>query len=384
MRVPKTVMAAAGVRRVWVAWLRLCVSCGVALLLTVPAKPADALETLTVGSADTRVGLGAGHLHLLRDSQGDMRVDEAIAALEAGRFTPLAGNLGIGYTRDAAWIAISLERSPDAPADWVLQLEPPTLDLVELYQQHGQQLSRQVSGDGLPVSQRATFHRSAAFELNLAEGSTRLLLRIKTTSQVTAIPFLWQSNAFSRAVSTEALLGGIFLGVLSTVLLYSLIIFFSVREKLFLIYCLLVLSSALFWLSFDGFVGLFLLPQQPLLANQLLGALLAVVIFAGNYFYAKALKVGPSHRLSQGVLRLIYLMCLASVVSLFFGAFHLFLPWLLGVAMLGLPVLGFHSLRQIYGGGLEQKTFGLSYVIYGGLAVTTIGMNLRLVVASTL
>ncbi len=50
--------------------------------------------------------------------------------------------------------------------------------------------------------------------------------------------------------------------------------------------------------------------------------------------------------------------------------------------MLGFPVLTFHSIRQIRSGKLEQKMFGISYLIYGLLAVTTIAMNLSLMPAT--
>lgn len=364
----------------WGMWLWL--QLGAMILLALAISPVIAAGEFTLHSDQNHIALGDGHLSYLRDTSTRMTVDEAIAALHAGQFTPLAGNLGLGFTRDAVWLATTLYRRPETPEKWVLRVEPPTLDVVELYQIDSGQRPKQVSGDGLPVSRRALFHRSPTFDLTLAEGRTWLLLRIETTSQVTAIPFLSQESAFTRDNLTETLLLGLYFGALWAVLVYNFVIGFSVRQSLYFLYCLLVLSHALFWLAFDGLFGLLLLPEQPVLANQILAALLGIATFLGNYFYARALEVGPGSRRSLALLRLTYLVALASTVSVFFGALPYLLPLLLASLLLSVSVLGYHALRQVREGHIEQQIFGASYIVYATTVVITVLMNLSLLPAN--
>ena len=49
-----------------------------------------------------------GHLSLWRDGSKAATLEEALAAQEAGAFSPIPGNLGLGYVPEAAWLAFSV------------------------------------------------------------------------------------------------------------------------------------------------------------------------------------------------------------------------------------------------------------------------------------
>lgn len=330
----------------------------------------------------SRVELGSGHLSYLRDPTAKLDMMEALAAFKAGQFRQVPGNLGLGYTKDAVWVAFAVNLDDVSQKSWVLQVEPTTLDLIELYQINNESDLKMVSGDGLPMSQRAMVNRGPAFPLTLPVGDTVILLRIKTSSQMTAIPFLWQAPAFDQAKTTESLYFGLYFGFLLTLFTYSLVNAFSMREKTFLLFPPYLLLHGGFWLNFDGLLALHVLPENPVLVNQLLGGLLAILSVMGNYLYANLLKVGPQYKITRWLLAVCYLSGFVSLVSIPLGAFALFMPGLMVTTMLALPVLAPHAWRQIYSDSVRDRIFGATYLVFGSLVVITIAMNLSLLPAN--
>ena len=351
-------------------------------LLLAPINRAIAVQTIVLNGEQSRVELGVGGLAYLRDPAGKLGVDEVRAAFQAGKFTSIPGNLGLGYTKDTVWLAIIVNREAAALENRVLQVEPSTLDLVELYQLSQSEMRKQLSGDSLPISRRAMAYRGPAFPLVLPEGNTMLLLRIKTSSQMTAIPFLFQAPAFEQGKATESLYFGLYFGFLLTLFAFSVINAFSVRDKVFLLYPPYLFFHLIFWLDFDGLLALHFLPENPLLVNQVLGGLLAILSVMGNYLYANLLKVGPEYKVTRFLLLICYLSGFVSFASIPLGFFALFMPGLMITTLLALPVLAPHAWRQIYSDNTEDRIFGLTYLVFGLLVVISIAMNLSLLPAN--
>ncbi len=351
------------------------------LFLAVLATPAQA-ASLHLDADKTQTALGAGHLSLLRDPARKLTVEEAINSYRKGEFSALSGNLSLGFTKDAVWLAISVHRPADAPEQWVLRVSPPTLDVVTLFQMTPGQTLKQVNGDGIPLSKRAMDFREPAFTLNLAEGETLLMLRIQTTSQMTAGPFLTPAAHFSQVRTTDTLLIGLSFGFMLTVFIYNLIIGIGYREIIYLLYCIYTLLLTTYWFIFDGLLAIYVLPENPLLANQMLGALLGIILALGAYFYTVLFKIGPAYRISHLLIKLCYSVGVASSVSVFFGAFHHFMPWLLITIILSVAILGPHALRLLRHPDTDMRLFGASYLILSAQILFTVLMNLSLLPAT--
>lgn len=356
--------------------------CAVLILLFLMPFAGSAKE-VDLDASKIHIALGEESLAYFRDPTGQISPENALAEFQAGSFTLVSGNLALGFVKDAVWLASKLNRAEGSPDKWVLRLEPPTLDLVELYQFNDNHWKKQVSGDGVPVSLRSHFHRSPTFELTLPAGTTFLLMRIKSTSQVTAIPFLSKVSAFEQTNMTETLVLGLYFGALMIVLVYNLVIAFSVRQSLYFLYCVLVITHMLFWLSFDGLLGLYVFSERPILANLVLGSLVGISSFVGVYFWAQALGVVSEYKVSRVFLLGIKLIAVGSVLSVFIGEFPMLMPWLLGSLVFSVMVLGSHAMRNLLmRGQIDRQIFGLAYLMYGATVLITVLMNLSILPAN--
>lgn len=76
---------------------------------------------------------GRGHMAIFRDPEGTRTLDEIIGIDAAGRFKPIPGNVGLGYTPDTIWLRMDLVLPEGAPERWLLEVMPSYLDHLDLY-----------------------------------------------------------------------------------------------------------------------------------------------------------------------------------------------------------------------------------------------------------
>lgn len=172
--------------------------------------------------ADSAKGIRLGTdwpMEVFKDTDGSFTAD-AVAALPDAAFTPSHTALSQGYTRTVYWHKIAappLEpRSALVPDDplW-LEILPPYLDRVTLYQRDGQQWHEIRSGDTVPMAERLSV-RQLAFPL--MEGQP-LLLRVQTSSPMQWHGTVWRSSDWLVQLSAVEWVAGLYQGLSLTLVL---------------------------------------------------------------------------------------------------------------------------------------------------------------------
>lgn len=80
--------------------------------------------------------------------------------------------------------------------------------------------------------------RQTAYRLDLPEGHTELLLRLTRLGAVTPVMTLWNPTEFQRYSIDDALLQGLFFGLLLALVIYNAFLFISTRDRAYLAYIL--------------------------------------------------------------------------------------------------------------------------------------------------
>lgn len=241
------------------AWLGLA---GPALGQSVPA--AD-----TIG---IKPGIGSRNLSsamaYFEDAGGRLGI-EAVA-----RQWPTAGvrHVGhgdaatLGYSDSAYWFRLPLRL--DSAGTWLLEVAYPSLDSVELYvPQLGGGFAKQSASDHLPFSQRPYPHRNYVFPLDLPKGETTLYLRVSSQGTLTVPVSLWETEAFQRHNPPQYALFALYYGALLALGCYNLLLFFAIRERVYLEYVLFVSFMAVGQASLNGFGDQFAWPGWPAWGN---------------------------------------------------------------------------------------------------------------------
>lgn len=241
------------------AWL-LCLACVVWLcgLLCTPAVRAQThpAAVLQLSQHTTSRDLWQA-LQLRTGLPEDSRLPDAAAA-SAGDWRPAAtsplGNLG--PQRQPVALALEIEVAADGGGAWVLDLDYPSLDHIELVLSDAggrNALKRWTLGDHHPYSQRPLASRSFAVPLDLQAGQRYRLTGLVQTTGSMIIPLrLSRPEAFRHAESSEGLLQGWLAGAMFCLLMYALVQGRATREWAFAWFALNVMGTTLFFVSYQG------------------------------------------------------------------------------------------------------------------------------------
>ncbi|CAM5507804.1 hypothetical protein SSTU70S_06704 [Stutzerimonas stutzeri] len=175
-------------------------------------------------------------------------------ALPTESFQHLTGRHVNQGKNDSTWrLRAQLDNRLAGALGGFIEINYPLLDHIELYLQYPNgSLSRQLSGDHYPLTQRPVKIADFWFPVELPTGNTTLLLRLKTSSTL-YVPLYFSSYTASAAAQEELLgMSGAFYGVLFAMFCYNLFLFVSLREPAYFWYLIYNLNVGLFALAFDG------------------------------------------------------------------------------------------------------------------------------------
>lgn len=250
------------------------------LVLTQDRPQIDAWEVITL-KADPSFQLS------VQDMLG--RLDEFEAPVQRG------GSLGVH--KAAMWLHIPIIAPQKLRHPWMVEIGYSSLQAQFYLVSEGQVLQQARSG-ARDQTQLATRTPAMAFDLQ-AGRSYDLLIRVQATGPLILPITLGELPYQMHQVLREQMVQGLLNGLALCLLAYSLIQWFTQREKLFAFYALVGFGSAGFSLQFFGIGDQFLWPGNPWMARY--GGLAAgLMALAGSFlFLGAALGNNPRSRYAR-------------------------------------------------------------------------------------
>lgn len=246
--------------------------------------PASRLAPFVVGDALAGPALGK-YVATLEDPGGQLGIEDVRGPRYAGLFTPSRIDVpNFGFTDSAWWLCFSLVNPAGTPREVLLEIRYPSIDSIEVHAPGADGAWTVLrGGDRQAFADRPVQNRNHVFPLVLAAGSeTTVFVRLASASVLTAPLHLWFPQGFAVHERDTQLLLGLFYGLVLALFLYNLMLFFALRERIYLIYVSYVGSFGLFLLSFDGLAFQYLWPESVWLANHSLATALAAAMFFGT------------------------------------------------------------------------------------------------------
>jgi len=196
------------------------------------------------------------------------RIDDLQTPAVAAQFHPITatGEINFGYSESAYWLRCNL--SAPTASSWFLEIAYPSLDSVQVFtpDRHGNYRMQEAS-DHLPFSARPYPHRNYVFPLELNPGQTTLYLRVRSDGTLTIPATLWVPEAFHKQDTGIYTVLAIYYGMFIALGLYNLLLFFSLRDHVYLEYVLFITSIAIGQASLNGLGNQFLWPDWPVWGN---------------------------------------------------------------------------------------------------------------------
>ncbi|MBS3804860.1 MAG: diguanylate cyclase [Oleiphilaceae bacterium] len=183
-----------------------------------------------------------------------------------------------GLTRDTVWMHIPLRRLSGSDQPWYLDVGHASLDHVALFQtvpgQTKDDWHAQVSGDRRPFSARSVPHLHHVFALSNPTATDKsetlsqdLLLRVRSEGTLTVPLKLWTKDALWQSDQNHYMILGLYYGVLLSLLVYNLFLYFALRDPLYLSYSGYVFFLSIGQAGLSGIAGQFLFSEWAWLAH---------------------------------------------------------------------------------------------------------------------
>ena len=191
----------------------------------------------------------------------------------------------LGYSRSAHWLRFTVDTAGEA-ADLLLELAAPTLDQAQLFSPRPDgTYSIQTAGDQQPWASRSLLHRHLLFRVAVASGTpATFYLRVASSSLVMTPLTLWRPAQFEAVDARTTLVLGMFYGALVALFLYNLFLYFSLRDRAYLLYVSYLACFGLALSVFDGLAFQYLWPEHVIWANRALATMLLTTLALGSMF----------------------------------------------------------------------------------------------------
>ncbi|GGD27220.1 hybrid sensor histidine kinase/response regulator [Flavobacterium orientale] len=273
-------------------------------------KPDTTLDEVSLHPYATLARLGAESISL-----------DAVLQLDANQFETLPNsNTDLGFTSDHYWLRFSIRNELTTTKIFFLEACRPIVDVAELYTIDANgAVTKQVSGDALPFSERDFKNRKTIFKVAIAPQTTKqYYLHLKSDGEAINAGLVLRSYENLMETSMfEQLVFGIFYGILGIAAIIYLFFFFALGQRSFLYYSLYVVFIGLLQFSLDGLFFQFITPGSGWLSlNAVILSACIANFFLGRYAQV-FLKVKEYSSFLNSAFYVVYVLDFLLLISLF-------------------------------------------------------------------
>ena len=210
------------------------------------------------------------------------------SAPDAWPWRKASGMPNLGFTTDQCWFRLPVRNASDQPLQEWLLLEYAMLGKLDVHVLDGNQvvadyrtgMDRPFDLDTRPAPQALP-----AFPLDLPAGAERtVLMKVSSPHSIQLPLMLMSKSAYDQSLLNHTLVQGVFFGGMLVMILYNLSLFFSIRERVYLLYVLWSLAITLFLAVLHGYAHKYLWPGTPLLSQYVLHYLLPFLVILPSLF----------------------------------------------------------------------------------------------------
>lgn len=228
---------------------------------------AQAVDTFLFNSAQELKTLPGTYFVHLEDEQGKFTLKDVVA--KSG-FKPIdKETANLGSSLSTFWLKTYI-RNGSGLNEVFLVLQQPLIDFAEVYvvSPNGSVETETFSKE-IPYTQRTNKHLDYVYDLNIPSGEMRLvLIKIKSATPL-VLPFkIGSEEQVFKASTNKELTLGFYTGIILVMGIYNIFVFFSVKDKSYILYVIYILTVGLTQITLQDFSFKYLWPSSTWLALQ--------------------------------------------------------------------------------------------------------------------
>jgi PAS domain S-box-containing protein len=296
-----------------------------ALLLVLSPNPAIAVQPLYIQEERESYPLGK-HLEILEDSEGTLTFEQVSREPYASKFIAnKEKSPNFGFTDSVYWVRFSLQKQSAADEQWLLEVDYPLFDHIGLFLPTGNDGYREkTTGDLLPFKEREILHRHFAFRVPPAGLSGRpIYLRFETESTMNIPLILMSEKAFNQNDHDAQFGLGLYYGSILLMIIYSLLMWITIRDKNYLYYIFFITNFGLFQMAMNGSAYEYLWPNLVWWNNYSVPIFVALSALGVGMFTRSFLITREYLPGLDRVIIILNILCLLPVIAALAGQYPL-------------------------------------------------------------
>ncbi|MEQ8350658.1 MAG: 7TM diverse intracellular signaling domain-containing protein [Leptospiraceae bacterium] len=218
---------------------------------------------------------------------------------ERNNFQRLDDN-SLGYAEQAHWVHFRVSNPDSESRILYLEYDFSPFDDIKIYrirkgEDAAQALNKPVAvgGDRYPFYDREIAYRNVIFSLDHEPGSEYdYLIRLETTSSMLVSMYAYSYDEISSRIGGEQIILGLYYGIMLAMVVTSLFLLFSTRDRTYIFYILYILAYVLFQATLNGLTYQYLWPEAITWGNNSLPffiflACASILLFCRSFLNSK-------------------------------------------------------------------------------------------------
>ena len=279
---------------------------------------AGALPVISL-TDETEQVIGGG-VEVFLDETGELSFEQVWADSASLAFKPSDKEVpNFGFSDSAIWMRFTLQNTTDAKLERLFSIGYPLLDDVKIEIVQAGEKRRLEYGDLKEFSERDVYHRHFIVPLTFnPKERVDIRMRVQSESSLRVPLTVWEPTAFYQEDVVQMLLNGLYYGLMLVMALYNAFVYFSIRERSYLVYVCFVLSAAIAQLAMSGLSYQFLWPTLPWWGGVSVVSFLALGTLFAGLFTLEFLQLKQSFpRLARAITVVVGLSTLVAIGSAF-------------------------------------------------------------------
>ncbi|MBN1498453.1 MAG: ATP-binding protein [Spirochaetes bacterium] len=170
--------------------------------------------------------------------------------------------INFGYTQSQYWFRFSIMNSARRTLTWILEIDFPSIDIIELFVPDGRGgFSSRKTGDLLPFESREIEHINYLYKISQKPGVMTFFMRVNSEDSINFNLNVLSYSGMLKRLYQELPTYWIFFGLMLIMFIYNMILFMTMREASYLYLSGFIAAYSLFEFNFKGFASQYLWPN---------------------------------------------------------------------------------------------------------------------------
>lgn len=191
-----------------------------------------------------------------------------------------------GFVDGALLLKMKIENRSNR-TNFVFQLNQPLVDSVhfQMYNSNHELVKSALVGESIPISKREIKDRYLIIPFELPQNEIAdIYVKVSSQEPIDIPMYICSEDSSREMMKISDLLLGAYFGLILVMALYNLFIYFSVKDKSYLLYVFYIVFVGLTQASLEGFTHLYLWPNSGWLASRSVYIFTCLVSISSVYF----------------------------------------------------------------------------------------------------